>query len=267
MDILTWQEVITQVTELGGNKEQNAHFPPEVASNCGRLITDYMLNEIVRIYPNSQLIVDKARPFLKRKVVACNNGLVTLPSDYRNILSIAIAVDANYASKCDCPDECEQNEDVSCGTLEGLVNTTNPNSPLYDATAAAVKKERCVFKKIDLVDTDQFDDRTTSRLRPPTYEKPIGVFVDPTTIKICPTDITYVEIRYIKQPKDYNIAYTLMPDDTWQINTASPAYVELEWERNVAPEFFRGMLSLYSIHTRDGNLVQWNNELKKIGIF
>jgi len=58
-----------------------------------------------------------------------------------------------------------------------------------------------------------------------------------------------------------------MTDDTWQIDKTSPDYVELEWDRNISPEFFKGMLSLYAVHTRDGNLVNWNNSLKKDGIF
>jgi len=267
VEVLKWQEVVTQVIELAGNKEQNAHVPPYMLSNAGRLVTDYVLNELVAIYPNSQAIVDKARPFLKRKIVAVENGLVTLPSDYRNILSIMIAVDQNYTSKCECEVECVPIQRGGVGTDVGLVDTTDPDSPLYDAAVAAIKKEKCEWQKVDIVDSDQFADRTTSSLRPPTYKKPIGVFIDSTTIKICPTDITYVQLLYVKQPKKYNIAYTLMPDDTWRINTADASYVELEWERNAAPEIFRGMLSLYSLHVRDGNLNDWQNVLKKAGLF
>lgn len=259
MEILTWQEVVTSVTELAGNHEQNQTFPPSVASNAGRLVTDYILNELVRIYPNSELIVDKARPFLKRKIVSINNGIVTLPSDYRNILSVSIAVNQDYTSPCDCGEDFPNKIN--------LVDTCNPNSPFFDEQLASLPKEPCLFKKVAQVDVDQFDDRTRSRINKPTIERPIYTFVSPSQIKICPKDFSHVEIRYIKQPKKYNIAYNLMPDDTWQIDTSSTDYVELEWERNASPEFFRGMLSLYALHTRDGNLNQWNNELKKGGLF
>jgi hypothetical protein len=259
MYILNWQSVITSVTELAGNHEQNQTFPPNVATNAGRLATDYILNELVRIYPNSQLIVDKARPFLKRKIVAIENGLVTLPSDYRNILDVSIAVNEAYSSPCDCSGEYMN--------AINLIDTCDPNNPLYDAQVASLPKEPCVFKKVAQVDTDQFDDRTRSKINKPSIDRPIYAFISPTQIKICPKDFSHVEIRYIKQPLKYNIAYELMPDDTWQIDTTSPDYVELEWEHNASPEFFRAMLSLYSLHTRDGNLNQWNNELKKGGLF
>jgi len=267
MEILTWQEVVTQVIELAGNKEQNAHVPPYMLSNAGRLVTDYILNELVTIYPHSQIIVDKARPFLERKIVECKNGLVSLPKDYRDILDISIAVDQNYASKCECDDECIPVEDEQVGIGDELVNTTDPNSPLYDKVAASIQKEKCKWQRIDIVDSDQFSRRTMSTLRPPTYQKPIGVFIDSSHIKICPTDIVYVQMLYVRQPKKYNIAYKVMPDDTWQIDTASSDYVELEWERSASPEFFRAMLSLYSLHVRDGNLNQWQNALKEVGLF
>jgi hypothetical protein len=259
MDKITWQELTTQVTELAGNKEQNAHIPPEVLSNAGRLATDYILGELVNIYPNSQSIVDKARPFLKRKIVNVENGIALLPSDYRNILSVGVAVTPDYSSPCEC------NKDFVDAV--NLIDTCNPLSPLYDKHKASLKKEPCVFKKVYSVDSDQFDDRSRSKINPPTLDKPIYTIIDNNSIKVCPNGVTYVEIRYIKQPLRYNIGYKLMPDDTWQIDPQSPLHVEMEWERNVAPELFRAVTTLYSIHTRDGNLVQWNNELKKLGLF
>lgn len=267
MTKITFQDIVDSAIVLGSNKDQNASIPPSVVTTAVNLMTDFILNELVRIYPNSTLVFDKARPFLKRKIVEVNNGLITLPSDYRDILSVCIAVDKTYTSKCECEDDCED-EIVSRGTSSNdLIDVCDPNSPLYDPKAAIVRKEKCEFKKIVILDTDQFDDATMSSLYPPTYKEPIGVFVDVNTIKICPTDIVNAEIRYIKQPKKYNMAYMLMPDDTWQINTSASNYIDLEWERNVWPEFHRGLVSLFALHTRDGNLVQWNNELKKIGFF
>ena len=106
--ILTWQEVVTATTQLAGNKEQNAHFPPFIASNAGRLATDFCLNEIARIYPNNNRIVDEARPFLKRKLISVENGVATMPEDYRNILSVSIATNEKKTAPCDCPPEdCE----------------------------------------------------------------------------------------------------------------------------------------------------------------
>lgn len=268
MNNLTWQDVVTSTVELGGNKEQNAHFPPFIVTNAGNLLTDVILNELVRIYPHSQSIIDKARPFLKRKIVSVDNSLITLPDDYRSILDVSVAV--TNGKPCECSETFIKKVNCEESYCEGggdLVDVCNPNSPLYDAELASKPKEYCEFKKVYQVDQDQWDERTRSAINKPTLDKPIYMFISPTQIKICPANISHVEIRYVKQPKKYNMAYRMMPDDTWQIDKTSPDYVELEWDRNISPEFFKGMLSLYAVHTRDGNLVNWNNSLKKDGIF
>lgn len=269
MDILTWQEVLTQTVSLMGNKEQNLFFPPYIASNAGRLVTNYILDELVRVYPNSQIITDKARPFLKRKIVSVENGIGNYPSDYRNILDMGIAVNDTHTSPCNCSEEqIEQTRECKdCTENNELINTTDSNSILYDATLASLRKEWCKFTQVVQVDVDQFYKRTSSKLRPPTFEKPVYTNISRTQFKLCPIGVTHVEIFYIKDPVKSNIAYTMMPDDTWQINTADPTFVELEWEVSIAPEFFRAFTTLYSIHTRDGSLVNALNELKQLGLF
>jgi len=254
--ILTWQEVITATVELAGNKEQNAHIPPYIASNAGRLVTDFCLNEIARIYPNNNRIVDKGRPFLKRKLVEVVNGLATMPPDYRNILSVSIATTDKMDAPCDCKNDCDQCDE------EGIKDDTNGG--LYEN---GQRTEPCKYREVKILTSSEYDLASMSRLRPPSYEKPIGMFVDRTTFKVCPREVTYIEVRYLKHPVKSEIGYKMMPDDTWQIDTASPSYVELEWERNIFPEFFKAFTSLYALHTRDGNLVNWNNQLKEIGIF
>jgi hypothetical protein len=267
MRLLTFQDILTQTLSLAGNKEQNMSFPPFVATSAVNLVTNYLLDSYVSIYPNSQTVVDKIRPFVKRKIVPINNGLVTLPDDYRNILSVGIAVDATHTSPCECSEEEIREADcIDCLPNGELIETCDDKSILYDAATAGIRKEKCRYIQCEQLDIDQFYKRTTSKLRPPTIDKPIYTMISKNQLKVCPIDINYVEIIYVKEPLKYNIAYTIMPDDTWQIDTASTAYVPLEWEINISPEFFRAFTTLYSIHTRDGSLVNWNNELKKIGI-
>ena len=265
---LTWQDVVTSTVELGGNKEQNAHFPPYIITNAGNLLTDVILNELVRVYPHSNLVMSKALPFLKRKIVSVDNSLINVPDDCRNILEVSVPV---VGGECwECSKEFIESvncEEKYCGGGGAMVDVCNPNSPLYDAELASKPKEYCEFKKVYEVNQDQWAERTRSGINRPSLDKPIFMYVSPNQIKICPANISYVEIRYIKQPKKYLMTYTEMPDDTWQIDKNDSAYVELEWDRNISPEFFKGMLSLYAVHTRDGNLVDWNNALKKEGIF
>jgi hypothetical protein len=242
-------------------------FSPFIATTGLNLVTNYLIDSYVSIYPNSQIIVDKLRPFTKRKIVAVNNGLVLSPSDCRHILSVGIAVDATHTSHCECSEEEIREADCKdCLPNGELVETCDENSILYDATTAGIRKEKCRYIQCEQLDLDQFYKRTTSKLRPPTLEKPVYTMISNNQLKICPIDINYVEIIYVREPKVYNIAYKMMPDDTWQIDTTSPDYVPLEWEVSASPDFFRAFTTLYSIHTRDGSLVQWNNELKKIGM-
>lgn len=254
--ILTWQEVILSVLQLAGNKEQNAHFPPSIASNAGRLATDFCLDEIARIYPNNNRIVDKARPFLKRQLIEVVNGLATMPEDYRNILDVSIATNDKMSAPCDCKNDCDQCNDE--------LPKDETNGGLFEN---GQRTEPCKYQTVRILTSSEYSLASISKLRPPTYEKPIGMFVDRTTFKVCPRDVTYVEVRYLKHPLKSEIGFQLMSDDTWQIDTTASFHVELEWERNIAPQFFKAMLSLYSMHTRDGNLVNWNNQLKEIGIF
>lgn len=267
MALLTFQDICDACITTASNKEQNQMIMPIVVTSAVNLLSDWVLNALVGIYPNSQLIFDKARPFLYTKVVEVVNGEVTVPANYRNLLEVSIAVSDNYDTPCSCKEECEKGETSACATAEELVDTSNPNSPLYDAEKAKLPKQICKYQPINIVDSDQFADASMSELYPPTYKAPIGVWLDSNRIKICPTGVEYVKFVYLKQPKKYNMTTTLMPDDTWQINTADPLYVPLEWERNVAPEFYRGITSLLGVHTRDGSLNQWNNELKKAGLF
>jgi len=253
-DLLTLQEVVLSAVHLASNKEQNAHIPPYILSNAIRLASDVMLDEIARVYPNNNRIVDKGRPFLKRKLIQVVNGLVTMPDDYRNVLSVSIATTEKLDAPCNCNEECEECDEMPSKNNDGLFENGKRTEP-------------CRYNSVRILTSDEYDLASRSPLRPPTYEKPIGMFVDRKTFKVCPRDVTYVEVRYLKYPLKYEIGFTQMADDTWQINTASPFHVELEWERNIAPEMFKAVSTLIAIHTRDGTLQNGIDKLKKEGIF
>ena len=249
---ITFQELILETLQLGLNKDQNAQVPPEIFSVATRLSTDFILDELCRIYPYDQRIVDKAKPFLWRKLASVEDGIVTLPDNYRNILEVRIATNKDATSGCNCGEEIEE-----CFKID---------DPCTPVEKAPIRKEKCYFTKVHLVDADQYADATSSELMPPSLKFPIGTFVNRNQIKICPIDgISYVELIYLKHPLFYNIGYTIFPDDTWQVNPATT--IEPEWERTANPELFKCITSLLGLHTRDGNFIQWNNELKKIGMF
>jgi len=253
-NIVTFQDILLNCVHLAMNKEQNAHVPPYIISSAVRLSTDFLLDEIVRIYPHNQRIVDKARPFIKRKLISIDEGIGELPEDYRNILAINIAVNKDDTGGCNCEDEVPKCEEIDDHCTE--------------VNKASVRREKCKFNSITIVSQDQYAEATRSVLIPPTYEHPIGMFIGENKIKVCPIDdITYAEVLYIRQPKRYNIGFALMADDTWQIVPTNPNHIEVEWDSNASGELFKAVSSLLGIHTRDGNFIKWNNELKKIGIF
>ena len=185
-------------------------------------------------------------------MVSVVDGIATFPDDYRDILQISIATNKSATSGCNCGEEVDEcyKVDDHCTPVE----------------KAPIRKEKCYFVKVNIVDNDAYADATTSELFPPTLKNPIGMFVNRQQFKICPIDgISYIEIIYIKHPLKYEIGYTIFPDDTWQVNPATT--IEPEWERTANPELFKCISSLLGLHTRDGNFIQWNNELKKIGLF
>jgi hypothetical protein len=249
--MLTFQELVLETMQLGLNKDQNAQVTPNIFSVATRLSTDWLLDEISRIFPFNERIVDKARPFLKRKLVSVVDGIAVFPEDYRNILEIRIATNKNQTEGCNCGeeiDECDKIDD-HCTPVE----------------KAPIRKEKCYFVKVNILDQDQFADASQSDLYPPTLKMPIGTFVNRTEFKICPIEgITYIELVYLKQPLFYNIGFNIMPDDTWQINPATT--IEPEWERNANPDLFKYITTLLALHTRDGNFLQAFNELKKVGM-
>jgi len=190
---ITFQELVLECIQLGLNKEQNAQVPPDIFSVATRLSTDWLLDEIVRVYPFNTRISDKCRPFLKRKLVSVNDGIATFPDDYRNILEIRISVNKDATAGCNCGEveECEKIED-HCTPVE----------------KAPIRKEKCYFVPVTILDADQYAEATQSDLYPPTLKQPIGTFTNRTEFKICPIDgITYIELVYIKQPLFYNNSF------------------------------------------------------------
>ncbi len=248
MAILNFQRIIDNVLSVG-NKEQNAHYPTYIAATHLNIATSFLLSEIARIYPNDKNIIELAKPFYKTKVLDVKNGYVELPADYRHLISLSIATNQDASNSCDCTD----------------IESNNSDSVLYSPNKIA--KSNCKFIEVKMLEDDRFNQRTVDGFVLPSLSKPIGKFADGNTIKICPTDVTHVEVRYLKQPKQYAIGYKLMPDDTYQIDNTSTEHIESEWELTAENKIMLCMTSLYSIYVQDTELKNANNELKKIGIF
>lgn len=222
-----------------GNAEQNFAYAPYVFDNHFNIVTSFMLDQFAIHYPRHQ---DAFLPFIVKKSIPVTDGHVILPDDYRNILgvpSISITPD-----KKDCSDPV-------------IIDTKSEFK-------TANLKAGCKTYPVEIVDKRTWDARTTSSYAYPTYEKPIGIF-EGRKIKVCPYDLSRVQLLYIKKENIYRYGYITQPDDTYLYDQATS--VESEWTEAAFELLFKGVSSLYAAYSRDNALVEWNALLSKAGLF
>jgi len=223
-----------------GNKEQNQQIPPRVFDSIYNIVSSFYKSALVKSYPVG---LDFLRPFMKSVVRPAMNGLVSLPDDYREMLGR--------------PSISAKKGGGECAEVTKIENETE--------FLAASLKSGCESRPIDMLNQNEWDDRTTSKYKFPTYWNPIGCFFDGNKIKVCPYDIGYVSIRYVTDEKIYRFGYINQPDDTYIYDAATS--IESEWGDNAFPAIFRGCLALYSDFLRDNQLGNASQILNQIGLF
>lgn len=256
MAIATMQMVLSRVLSQG-NKEQNQAYPPGIFTDHYNLVTAYLMSEIAKTFPTSQSLIDLARPFLKRTIISMKNGIIPFPVDYRHFLNAAIFVTDDFTTNCNAPEgDCP--EDL-------CVYENDPLAPTPVQLQQNILKKQCISEAVRMVDIDEWDRLTRHLYKRPTIKKPIGCIFEGTGIKICPYDIPQVELRYLRQPKQYNYGYTMNADDTYSFSAAGT--VESEWTDNAMQPLVTAITKLYSVYTRDGELNNYLLELSQAGIF
>lgn len=255
MAIATMQMVLSSVLDQA-NKEQNMAYPPHVFSGHFNLVTSFLVDEVAKLFPTSQAMIDIIRPFLEKELLPVKNGVISFPENYRHLLTAAIFVSTDY--KDNCIPEAEKPE----GECEF---PNDPLAPTAGQIAQRTERRRCVSKGVRIVDIDEWDNLTSHPYKYPTLKDPIGCIFQGEGIKICPFDVPNVELRYIKQPKRYQYGYVMNPDDTysWDKNSTQ----ESEWTDNALVPLFKGVTTLYSNYVQDGELRDGMLQLKKAGIF
>jgi hypothetical protein len=231
-----------------GNKEQNQSYPPHVFSSHVNLVGDYILDEVAALYPTSKKLEEIADPFMQEEVVQVKGGILTLPSQMRNLLGISIYVSTDFkdpCADCDLPDD--------------------PLAPTLEQLKQSLERGKCRSQSVSMVDQTEWDDRTQHPYKFPTLKKPIGCRFKTGEVRICPFEVPNVVVRFIRTPKTYVYGYKMNPDDTYTFDATTS--VESEWTRNAFQYLVKGITTLYSIFTRDGELRDGVNELKKAGIF
>lgn len=245
--ILTLDRIANSVLSVG-NKEHNQHWPPHIIDEHINMATNFIIDRCVELYPGNNSIVGIVKPFLKVENIPVINGNISFPENYRNILGAAITVAKDKKSLCTGGSEFKNDPRVK--------------------TVTQLEKEKlrgtCISNNVNMVDQDEWSERTRSKYKFPTYEKPIGCIFEGEAIKICPYDIANVELRYILEPKIYRYGYQQLPDDTFVYDPN--ASVESEWEQTAASYLFKAVGALYSIYLRDPDMTNWNMQLRKSGI-
>lgn len=219
-------------------KEQNFAIPPEIFQNQVRTVASLLLSELCESYPDSPEYIDMLMPFMATKMLAVTNGVVVMPDNYRNILgSPSVMAIKENGEDCECSD------------------VVTPTS-FKDAQAEA----RCKTNPVLIVSNTEFDYRTRSSYDYPTLDNPIGYWVSKKTLKVCPYNISRVEVRYCIQETPCFIKYIIQPDDTWVIDPAGT--IETGFSSAAYEPFYNALVALYSAYSRDSELAQWSIVLK-----
>lgn len=230
-----------------GNQDQNLFYPPHIIDQHINITTSLLIDRLSKTYPVN---VDMLQPFIKSFKTPVKKGYVELQDDYRNLLgapSINVRDDGS-----DCSDNPVIIDTEREFELEKL-------------------KSGCKSRPIDIVDKAQWDYRTTSNYDYPTYKNPIGMFVGVVQgmgtkkqMKVCPYDLKFVEVTYVRSEKKYRYGYTLNPDDTFIFDPLTSE--DTEWGDAAFSKLFSAMLALYSAYSRDNMLSDWGQILINQGI-
>ena len=235
------ENILKAVLSVGA-AEQNFAYPPYIYDNHYNIVTSFMLGQLSILYP---VYSDALLPFIAGKKIPVTDGHVKLPENYRNLLGApSVSVKPGGGN-------CEDNNPVIIDTASEF-KTAN-------------LKSGCRSVPITIVDKKEWDYRTTSEYAFPTYEDPIGMFVDGKRIKVCPYDIARVEILYTKKESIYRYGYIAQPDDTFIFDVTTS--VESLWEEAAFELLFKGVFALYSAYSRDNAIMEWSAILNKAGMF
>lgn len=231
------------------NADQNQHYPINVFNTHYNLVSSWLMDECVKVFPENRSVTDLLRPFFSRALVPVEFGEIDLPADYRHFTGGGVYLDYKNPKEPCC---------------------VQPNSgqvPSARQLKQMAANSKVVCQDLEVVDVDEYNDLTTHSFKQPTLIDPIGCDFEGTNIKVLPNEIPFVDLRYIRIPKTYSYGYSMNPDDTYSYDPSMKGAVESEWGSNAEAYLFKGLYTLYSIFARDGELRDGGQELKKLGLF
>lgn len=219
-------------------------YPPSVYSAQFNSVTSLLISYLVRQYPGDNTVLNALRPFVKVCNLPIQNGFITLPADFRNILGTP-SVNIRKGFDGECKKE---------------IPITTPQE-----FAVANQKGACQVRPVIILPKAEFDYRTTYSYNYPTYKDHIGYFYADNQIKVCPFDLTKVQVMYVRQEGIYQYGYIMQPDDTFIFDPTTT--IESEWGSSSFSYIYKAMMILYSAYTRDSELKNWSELLIQEGFF
>jgi hypothetical protein len=238
---VTLQAMLTAVLS-NANSEQNQMYPPSIFSAHFNAVTSYIISTIAENLESKSIYSDCIEPFIIVKKFSLKNGYLELPTNYRNYWEAGVSVKQDFSGNC--------NDDQSDLTEKEFKD--------------GIKKSNCISRPLTLLNQSEWDDRTTSSYKYPTYNDPVCRIVGGRRLQVCPYDIPNVELRYIRNEKTATYGYVNQPDDTYIFDLATS--VESEWTNAAFKYLYEGLNTLYGVYTRDKDFREWSIELKKIGL-
>lgn len=231
------------------NSEFNTFYSPYIYTQHRNVIESLLLSELVKSYPANPEIIDQIAPFVSIAVIPVTNGYIKLPDGtdnnppYRNILGAPMIFAA--------PDDSGE-----CGApVEPLTPTNFKLGRL---------KAGCKLNAVNIVPQTEVSFRLKSTYDFPTYENPIGWFIDSNKIKVCPFDLTKVAVMYAKKERLLNYGYITQPDDTFLYDPTTT--VDTEFDSNSFQLIFNSCMFLYSAYAKNQELQNWSQILQEKGI-
>src|SRR6185312_7799408 len=168
------------------NQGQNTYYSPYIYTQHRNVIESLLLSELVKSYPANNDVIAQITPFVKIAIIPVTDGYIQLPDGtgkdpaYRNILGAPmIFSNPNDTSECGAPIEPLTPENFKIGIL----------------------KSGCKLNPVNIVPQSEFAYRLKSSYDFPTFENPIGYFMDANKIKICPFALTKIAVMYAKKER------------------------------------------------------------------
>lgn len=239
----TLQNILTSVLSQA-NEEQSQVYSPAIYQAHFNIVTSFLITRCVELYPSNPEVIDILSPFVKVARIPITNGNIVLPDDYRNILgSPSIVVNGSKDGECT-----SRQEDIT--TVAQF--------------QVATLKGGCTRRPIRIVPQSEFDYLSTSTYKAPDYWNPIGYFTSNKSIKVCPFDLTKVDLMFVRNEPLVKFGYIIQPDDTYIFDPNTS--VESLWTNAAFVPLLKGVTALYSAYSRDNQMADYTKLLMETNL-